>query len=145
VRIAVCYFGGLASVRTRTLMHKSACNSSPRELAAVQFAVFGRLSIGMTLAPSLLRPSSVHRRALPLPLASETNALRQPRAFNFCGTLMNAKTIVAAPPAAELAKVDAECSPMPIESPVAHGVWTHDIEALCRALEAQQRSALPKS
>jgi hypothetical protein len=102
-----------------------------------------RFSIGMTLARSLLRPSSVHRRARPLPLASETNALRQPRAFNFCGTLMNAKTIVAALPAAELAKVDSECSPTPIESPVAHGVWTHDVEALCRALAAQQRAHFP--
>jgi hypothetical protein len=58
---------------------------------------------------------------------------------------MNPKTIVAAPMDAELAKVESECSPMPIESPVAHGVWTHDIEALCRALAAEQRSALPKS
>jgi hypothetical protein len=58
---------------------------------------------------------------------------------------MNAKTIVASPTDAELAQVDSECSPMPIESPAAHGVWTHDIEALCRALDAQQRSALPKS
>src|SRR3977135_3359287 len=115
-------------------MHKFSCNSSRRELAAVSFTVFERFSIGMTLAPSPLRPSSVHRRASPVPLASETNALRQPRAFNFCGTLMNAKTIVAAPPAAELAKVDSECSPMPIESPVAHGVWTHDIDALGRQL-----------
>ena len=58
---------------------------------------------------------------------------------------MNAKTIVASPTDAELAQVDSECSPMAIESPAAHGVWTHDIEALCRALDAQQRSALPKS
>jgi hypothetical protein len=57
---------------------------------------------------------------------------------------MNAKTIVAAAPAAELAEVDSECSPMPIESAVAHGVWTHDIEALCRALAAQQRAHFPK-
>jgi hypothetical protein len=135
---------GSGPVRTRTLMHQSACNSPPRELAAVAFAVFGRFSTGMTLASTLPRLSSVHRRTLPLPLASETNALRQPRAFNFCGTLMNAKTIVAAAPAAELAKVDSECSPMPIESPVAHGVWTHDIEALCRALAAQQRAHFPK-
>ena len=58
---------------------------------------------------------------------------------------MNAKTIVASPTDAELVQVDSECSPLPIESPAAHGVWTHDIEALCRALDAQQRSALPKS
>ena len=56
---------------------------------------------------------------------------------------MNPKIIVAAPTDAELAKVDAECSPVPIESPVARGVWTHDIEALCRALEAQQRAHFP--
>jgi len=56
---------------------------------------------------------------------------------------MNPKTIVAAPTAAELAKVDAECSPIPIESPVARGAWTRDIEALCRALEAQQRAHVP--
>jgi hypothetical protein len=58
---------------------------------------------------------------------------------------MDANTTVASPTDAELAQVDSECSPMPIESPAAHGVWTHDIEALCRALDAQQRSALPKS
>ena len=107
------------------------------------FAVFERLSIGMTFAPSLLRPSSVHRRAFPLQPASETNALRQSRAFNLCGTLMNAKTIVAAPTGAELVKADSECSPMPTESPVAHGVWTRDIEALCRALAVQQRAHFP--
>ena len=105
----------------------------------------GRLHFrGMTFAPSLLRPSSAHRCAFPLPLASETNALRQSRVFNLCGTLMDPKTIVATPTGAELAQVDSECSPMPIEPPVAHGVWTRDIEALCRALDAQQRSALSK-
>ena len=57
---------------------------------------------------------------------------------------MNAKTIVAAPAGAELATVDSECSPMPIEAPVARGVWTRDIEALCRALEAQQKAHLPR-
>ena len=56
---------------------------------------------------------------------------------------MNPKTIVAASTAAELAKVDPECSPIPIESPVARG-WARNIEALCRALEAQRASALPK-
>jgi hypothetical protein len=55
---------------------------------------------------------------------------------------MNRKTIVAASTAAELAKVDPECSPIPIESPVARG-WTRDIEALCRALEAQPRAHFP--
>ena len=56
---------------------------------------------------------------------------------------MNTKTIVASPTDAELAQVDSECSPMPIESPAAHGVWTHDIEALCRALAARQRAHFP--
>ena len=56
---------------------------------------------------------------------------------------MNPKTIVAAPAGADLAKVDSECSPIPIASPAARGVWTHDIEALCRALEAQQRAHFP--
>ena len=56
---------------------------------------------------------------------------------------MNPKTIVAVPTAAELAKVDSESSPIPIEAPVAHGVWTRDIEALCRAIVAQQRAHFP--
>ncbi len=56
---------------------------------------------------------------------------------------MNPKTIVAASTAAELAEVDPECSPRPIESPVARG-WTRDVEALCRALDAQQRAHFPK-
>jgi hypothetical protein len=56
---------------------------------------------------------------------------------------MNPKTIVAAPTAAELAKVDSEFSPIPIESPVARGAWTREIEELCRALEAQQRAHFP--
>src|SRR6266704_3112016 len=101
----------------------------------------------MTFAALLLRPSSVHRRALPLQLTSETNALRQPRAFNFCGTLMvNPKTIVAAPAAAELAEVDSEkCTPIPIESQVTRGAWTREIEELCRALEAQQRAHFPST
>jgi hypothetical protein len=55
---------------------------------------------------------------------------------------MNPKTILAASTAGELAKVDSECLPIPIESPVARG-WTRDIEALCRALEAQQRAHFP--
>ena len=56
---------------------------------------------------------------------------------------MNPQINVAASAAAELAKVDSECSPIPVESPVARGVWTRDIEALCRALEAQQRAHFP--
>ena len=63
--------------------------------------------------------------------------------FDAGGLSMNPKTVVAAPTAAELAKVDSKCSPMPLESPVARGVWTRDIEALCRALEAQQRAHVP--
>ena len=63
--------------------------------------------------------------------------------FDAGGLSMNPKTVVAAPTAAELAKVDSECSPIPVESPVARGVWTRDIEALCRALEAQQRAHFP--
>ena len=56
---------------------------------------------------------------------------------------MNPKTIVAAATTAELLEVEYECSPTPLESPVARGVWTRDIEALCRALEAQQRAHFP--
>jgi hypothetical protein len=70
--------------------------------------------------------------------------LRQPRAFNFFGTLIvNPKTIVAAPPAAKLAEVDSECTPIPIESQVTRGAWTREIEELCRALEAQQKAHFP--
>lgn len=54
---------------------------------------------------------------------------------------MKAKTVVAAPPAAEPAKVDAGSSPVATETPVRRGTWTRDVEALCRALEAQQRAA----
>ena len=57
-------------------------------------------------------------------------------AFDAGHLSMNPKTTVAAPTAAELAKVDSECSPIPFESPVVRGAWTRDIEALCRALEA---------
>ena len=57
---------------------------------------------------------------------------------------MNPTAIVAAPTAAELGKVDSECTPMPIESPVTRGAWTREIEELCRALEAQQRARFPR-
>ena len=57
---------------------------------------------------------------------------------------MNPKAIVAAPAAAELAEVDSECAPIPIESQVTRGAWTREIEELCRALEAQQRARLPR-
>ena len=53
---------------------------------------------------------------------------------------MNPQTAVAESTGAELAEVDTESSPIQIESPVAHGVWTRDVEALCRALETQQRA-----
>ena len=53
---------------------------------------------------------------------------------------MKPKATVPAPMAVELAKVDSECSPIPIESPVVCRGWRRDIEALCRALEAQQRA-----
>ena len=56
---------------------------------------------------------------------------------------MNSKTIAAAPTGAELAKTGSDCSPIPSESPVGQGPWTRDIEALCRALDAQQRAHFP--
>jgi hypothetical protein len=58
-------------------------------------------------------------------------------AFDAGHLSMSPKTTVPAPTAAQPAKVDSECSPTPIESRVVRGVWTRDIEALCRALEAQ--------
>ena len=58
--------------------------------------------------------------------------------------MVNPKTIVAAPAAAELAEVDSECTPIPIESKVTRGAWTREIEELCRALEAQQKAHLPR-
>jgi hypothetical protein len=54
---------------------------------------------------------------------------------------MNAKTIATEPLAAELATADSEA--VPNESSVAHGPWTRDIDALCRALDAQQRAHFP--
>ena len=56
---------------------------------------------------------------------------------------MNPQTTVAAPVSAKTTEVDRECSPIRTEPPVARGVWTRDIEALCRALEAQQRPRVP--
>jgi len=53
---------------------------------------------------------------------------------------VNPKIIVAAPAATELAEVDSECAPIPIESQVTRGAWTREIEELCRALEAQQKA-----
>jgi len=59
--------------------------------------------------------------------------------------MVNPKTIVAAPAAAELAEVDSECTPIPIESQVTRGAWTREIEELCRALDAQQRTHFPST
>jgi hypothetical protein len=59
--------------------------------------------------------------------------------------MVNPKTIVAAPAAAELAEVDSGCTPIPIESQVKRGAWTREIEELCRALEAQQRAHFPST
>jgi hypothetical protein len=59
--------------------------------------------------------------------------------------MVNPKAIVAAPAVAELAEVDSECTPIPIESPVTRGAWTREIEELCRALEAQQRAHVPST
>jgi len=56
---------------------------------------------------------------------------------------VNPKIVVAAPAATELAEVDSECTPIPIESQVTRGAWTREIEELCRALEAQQKAHLP--
>ena len=58
---------------------------------------------------------------------------------------MNPETIEAGSVADELTKVETECPPMRTEPRVARGVWTRDIEALCRALEAQQRAHFPSS
>jgi hypothetical protein len=56
---------------------------------------------------------------------------------------MDSKTIAAAPTGAQLAAADSESVSIRNESPVAHGPWTRDIEALCRALDAQQRAHFP--
>jgi hypothetical protein len=55
---------------------------------------------------------------------------------------VNPKTIVAAPPAARLAEVESESTP--IESQVTRGAWTREIEELCRALDAQQKAHSPR-
>ena len=56
---------------------------------------------------------------------------------------MNPSILLDAPMAAELAPVDAQSSPIHIETPVVRNAWTRDIEALCRAVEAQQRASAP--
>jgi hypothetical protein len=57
---------------------------------------------------------------------------------------MNPETETAALMAAELPPVDSQSSPMRVEAPVARNVWTRDIDALCRAVEAEQRAKPPK-
>ena len=52
---------------------------------------------------------------------------------------MNPETSVAAP-MAELDPVESQSSPVQIETPMVRNAWTRDIEALCRALDAQQRA-----
>ena len=58
---------------------------------------------------------------------------------------MNPQTIEAVSVDADLTELDSECSPVRAEPPVARGAWTRDIEALCRALDAQQRAHFPSS
>ena len=56
---------------------------------------------------------------------------------------MNPPILSAAPMALELAPVDSQSSPIQIETPAARNAWTRDIDALCRAVEAQQRASAP--
>lgn len=56
---------------------------------------------------------------------------------------MNPETMEAEAVVGDLAPFDSECAPMQDEPYVARGVWTHDVEALCRALDAQQRAHFP--
>jgi len=58
---------------------------------------------------------------------------------------MDPETIEASAVADELSRVEADCPPMRTEPRVACGVWTRDIEALCRALDAQQRAHFPST
>lgn len=51
---------------------------------------------------------------------------------------MNPETVGSA--IHEVTKVDSECPSPPAQPPTRRGVWTRDIEALCRALDAQQRA-----
>ena len=57
---------------------------------------------------------------------------------------MDPQTIVAAAATTELVEVDSGWSSMQIESPAVRGAWTRDIEALCRALDAQRRAHVRK-
>ncbi len=56
---------------------------------------------------------------------------------------MNPETMEAEAVVADPAQVNSECSPIRDEPYVARGVWTRDVEALCRALDAQQRAHFP--
>ena len=56
---------------------------------------------------------------------------------------MNPEPGPATPPAAiGLADANSKPSPIPPECLITYGVWKSDIEALCRALDAQQRARL---
>jgi hypothetical protein len=56
---------------------------------------------------------------------------------------MNSPDPFAALMLAELSPVDSQSSPVEIETPVARNVWARDIDALCRAIDAQQRASAP--
>jgi hypothetical protein len=58
---------------------------------------------------------------------------------------MDKETVTAAPMADGVAELDSGCTPVITASPVARGAWTRDIEALCRALDAQQRAHFPST
>lgn len=53
---------------------------------------------------------------------------------------MNPETIEAVPLAAGPAEAASELSSTSTGSEVAFGIWTRDIQELCRALDAQQRA-----
>ena len=57
---------------------------------------------------------------------------------------MDPQIIVAASATTELVEVDSGWSSTQIESPAVRGAWTRDIEALCRALDAQERAHVRK-
>ena len=54
--------------------------------------------------------------------------------------IVNPETIVTAPTVADPAKVDCECTPIPIKSQEKRDAWTREIEELCRALEAPEKT-----
>jgi hypothetical protein len=58
---------------------------------------------------------------------------------------MDSKAVVAAPAADACTELDAVSSPESPEPPVPTGAWTRDVEALCRALDAQQRAHLARA